>query len=333
MIRPMIPIVSVLIVLVPVLVLASLAYGDQAVSFGDLVSALTRPAGTNPQMEMIVLDLRLPRVLLALLVGAALAVAGAIAQAVMRNPLAEPGVLGVNAGAALAATILIVALDNAPVHLLPWAGFVGAAAMAAAIYLLSWRNGGTSSLRIILIGIGLSALTGAATTFLTAFGEIGDVQRAMIWLAGSVYHADWPAVQGLALWLVAPLALTWMSSRELDLIRFGDQAARSLGQRVDSIRALMIVLCTLLSGAAVAAAGLIGFIGLVAPHMARRLVGPAHARLIPVSALIGAILVMAADLAGRTVIAPVQLPAGIVTALIGAPFFGYLLWGRRHVAN
>jgi len=333
MIRPMIRIVSVLIVLVPVLVLASLAYGDHAVSFGDLVSALTRPAGANPQIEMIVLDLRLPRVLLALLVGAALSVAGTIAQAVMRNPLAEPGVLGINAGAALAATILIVALDNAPVHLLPWAGFVGAAAMAAAIYLLSWHNGGTSSLRIILIGIGLSALTGAATTFLTAFGEIGDVQRAMIWLAGSVYHADWPAVQGLAFWLVAPLALTWMSSRELDLIRFGDQAARSLGQRIDAVRALMIVLCTLLSGAAVAAAGLIGFIGLVAPHIARRIVGPAHARLIPVSALIGAILVMAADLAGRTVIAPVQLPAGIVTALIGAPFFGYLLWGRRHVAN
>lgn len=315
------------------LLFASLAYGDHAVSLGDLASVLIRPAGTNPQVEMIVVDLRLPRVLLALLVGAALAVAGAIAQAVMRNPLAEPGILGINAGAALAATVLIVALDNAPVHLLPWAGFAGASAMAAAIYLLSWRNGGTSSLRIILIGIGLSALTGAATTFLTAFGEIGDVQRAMIWLAGSVYHADWPAVQGLAFWLVAPLALTCMSSRELDLIRFGDQAARSLGQRVDTVRALMIVLCTLLSGAAVAAAGLIGFIGLVAPHMARRLVGPAHARLIPVSALIGATLVMAADLAGRTVIAPVQLPAGIVTALIGAPFFGYLLWGRRHVPN
>jgi iron complex transport system permease protein len=310
---------------------ASLAYGDYAVSLGDLFSVLTQPAGTNPQVEMVVLDLRMPRALLAALVGAALAVAGAIAQAVMRNPLAEPGILGINAGAALAAMIVVVALDNAPIQLLPWAGFAGASGMAAAIYMLSWRNGGTSSLRIILIGIGLSALAGAATTFLTAFGEIRDVQRAMIWLAGSVYHADWKGVQVLTLWLVAPLTLTIMSSRELDLIRFGDNAAQSLGQRINLVRGLMILLCALLSGAAVAAAGLIGFIGLVAPHMARRLVGSAHARLIPVSALIGATLVVAADLAGRTIIAPAQLPAGIVTALIGAPFFAYLLWGRRHV--
>jgi iron complex transport system permease protein len=122
-----------------------------------------------------------------------------------------------------------------------------------------------------------------------------------------------------------------LSSRQLDLIRFGDNAARSLGQRVNLVRGLMILLCVLLSGAAAAAAGLISFVGLIAPHMARRIVGPAHAKLIPVSALIGATLVVAADLAGRSIIAPAQLPAGIVTALIGAPFFAYLLWGRRHV--
>lgn len=326
----MIRILTLLLLLLAGLMFAGIACGDYAISLGELASLLTRPGETSPQIAMIVFDLRLPRSLLALLVGAALAVAGAIAQAVMRNPLAEPGILGINAGAALATMVLIVGLDNAPIHLLPWAGFAGAAAMAAAIYVLSWRNG-TSSLRIILIGIGLSALAGAATTFLGAFGEIGDVQRAMTWLAGSVYHADWTRVQMLALWLAIPLALAMTSCRELDLIRFGDDAARGLGQRVDLVRALMIGLCTALSGGAVAAAGLIGFVGLVAPHMARRLVGPGHARLIPVSALIGGSLVMAADLAGRTVIAPAQLPAGIVTALIGAPFFAYLLWGRRHV--
>ena len=326
----MIRTVAALLLLLAGLMLGSIAYGDHSVAFGELISVLIEPAGTNAQLEMIVLDLRMPRMLLALLVGVSLAVAGAIAQAVMRNPLAEPGILGINAGAALAAMILIVALDNAPIHLLPWAGFAGASVMAAAIYALSWRNG-TTSLRIILIGIGLSALTGAATTLLTAFGEIGDVQRAMIWLAGSVYHADWASVQILAIWLVVPLIFAMAACRELDLIRFSDQAARSLGQRVNLVRAALILLCTLLSGAAVATAGLIGFVGLVAPHMARRLVGPAHAKLIPVSALIGATLAVAADLIGRTVIAPAQLPAGIVTALIGAPFFAYLLWGRRHV--
>lgn len=322
--------VALLVLLVLVLTFAGLAYGDHPVSVGELVSVFTQPAGSDPQTELIVFELRLPRVLLALLVGVGLAVAGAIAQAVMRNPLAEPGILGINSGAAIAAMIVIVVLDKAPNHFLPLAGFAGASAMAAAIYVLAWRNGGTTSLRIILIGIGLSALAGAATTCLAAFGEIGDVQRAMIWLAGSVYHADWSGVRLLAGWVVAPLILAIAASRQLDLIRFGDQAAQSLGQRVDLVRAGMILLCTLLSGAVIAAAGLIGFVGLVAPHLARQLVGSAHARLIPVSALIGAVLVMAADLAGRTVIAPVQLPAGIVTALIGAPFFAYLLWKRSH---
>jgi iron complex transport system permease protein len=325
-------VVAALIAILGILFLASIAHGDHSVTLGELVAVVTQPAGANPQIEMIVFDLRLPRVLLALLVGVSLAVAGAIAQAIMRNPLASPGILGIDAGAALAAVIMIVALDNAPIHLLPCAGFGGASAMAAAIYILSRRNGSTTSLRIILIGIGLSALAGAATTFLTVFSDIRDVQRAMIWLAGSVYHANWTGVQVLALWLVVPLTLALLACRELDLIRFGDHAAQSLGQRVNSVRAMMILLCTLLSGAAVAAAGLIGFVGLVAPHLARRLVGPAHANLIPVSALIGADIVMAADLIGRTIIAPAQLPAGIVTALVGAPFFAYLLWGRRHVA-
>ncbi|WP_337182656.1 iron ABC transporter permease [Shinella sp.] len=325
--------IAALLMLLLASLLASIAYGGYTVTPGDLLAILTQPAAINPEVEMIVLDLRLPRALLAMLVGAALATAGAIVQAVMRNPLAEPGILGINAGAALAAMIVIAALRDAPAHLLPWASFAGASGMAAAIYMLSHRNGGTTSLRIILIGIGLSALAGAATTLLTAFGDISDVQRAMIWLAGSVYSADWEGVQMLALWLVAPMAMTMLSGRQLDLIRFGDNMAQSLGQRVGLVRALMMLLCTLLSGAAIAAAGLIGFVGLVAPHMARRLVGPAHAGLLPASALIGATLVVTADLAGRTIIAPAQLPAGIVTGLIGAPFFAYLLWSHRHAAG
>lgn len=326
----MMPTVAALVVALAGLAAASLALGDVTIPAGELVRSIVSPTAAAQDTLMIVLELRLPRALLALLVGMALAVAGAIAQAVMRNPLAEPGLLGINAGAALAAMLLIVAWPGASPALLPWASFAGAGAMAAAIYALSWR-GGTSSLRIILIGIGLSSLAGAATTLLTAFGEIRDVQRAMIWLAGSVYDADWSKVRLLVLWLSGPLALAWLVARELDLVRFDDHTARGLGQRVDLLRALMILLCTLISGAAVAAAGLIGFVGLIAPHLARRLVGPAHSRLIPAAALTGGALVMAADLLGRTVIAPAQLPAGLVTALIGAPFLSYLLWGRRHV--
>ncbi|MEJ8476552.1 FecCD family ABC transporter permease [Roseibium algae] len=323
-------IVGTLFMVLTGLMIAGLSYGDYPIPLDQLIKTILRMPDAPAYLDMIVFDLRMPRLLLSMLVGAALAVAGAITQAIMRNPLAEPGLLGINAGAALAVMLVIVAFKNAPVSLLPWAGFLGAGAMAMMIYLLSWRNG-TASLRIILIGIGLSSLAGAASTVLSTYGAITDVQRALIWLSGSVYHADWTYVRTLALWLVGPVTLTLFSLRQLDLICFGDAVAHGLGQRVNLVRVLMISLCTLISGAAVAAAGLIGFVGLIAPHIARRLVGPGHRRILPVSALIGAVLVMAADLLGRTVIAPSQLPAGLVTALIGAPFFGYLLWKHRHV--
>lgn len=323
-------IVIALLICIAGFMLAGLAHGDVALSYGEIATVLLQPSKAAPHVQMIIYDLRMPRLLLSILVGGALAVAGVVAQAIMRNPLAEPGILGINSGAALAIMIVIVGLDNVPAHLTPWAGFLGASVMAATIYGLSWRNG-SSSLRIILIGIGLSSMAGAMTTTLSTFGEIMDVQRALIWLAGSVYHADWAGVRTLALWLVAPLALTIVSARMLDLIQLGDPVAKGLGQRVNLVRALMIVLCTLISGAAVAAAGLIGFIGLVAPHLARRLVGPMHRKLLPVSALIGALLVLCADIVGRTVMVPAQLPAGLVVALIGAPFFGFLLWRHRHV--
>ncbi|TCQ04279.1 iron complex transport system permease protein [Rhizobium sp. PP-F2F-G36] len=308
------------------LVLASLAYGDVSLTWTELYHAL---GSTDQQSSMIVRDLRLPRVLLALLVGVALATAGTITLAIMRNPLAEPGVLGINSGAAVTVMAVIVLVRDPPVALLQAAGFCGAAAMALAVFTLAWR-GGTSSLRIILIGIGLSSLATAGTTFLSAFGEIGNVQRAMIWLAGSVYDASMVKVRLLALWLIVPLTLAFSSARELDLIRFGDSTAKSLGQPADRIRGLMIVLVTVLSGAAVAVSGLIGFVGLVAPHIARRLVGASHARILPVAALVGACLVVAADLLGRIILPPIQFPAGIVTGLVGAPFFAYLLWGRCH---
>ncbi|HSX73237.1 MAG TPA: iron ABC transporter permease [Shinella sp.] len=323
----MIRLLVALTLLLALLVAASLAFGDVPLTFRELYSAITGTGDPDPQSTMIVLGLRLPRVLLALLVGTALATAGTITLAIMRNPLAEPGVLGINSGAAAAAMAVIVLVQDPPVALLQAAGFFGAAAMALAVYAFSWRSG-TSSLRIILVGIGLSSLATAGTTFLSAFGDIGDVQRAMVWLAGSVYDASMVRVRLLALWLVVPLALAFLAARELDLIRFGDSSAKSLGQPVDRVRGLMIVLVTVLSGAAVAVSGLIGFVGLVAPHIARRLVGASHVRILPVAALVGACLVVAADLVGRVILPPAQLPAGIVTGLVGAPFFAYLLWGR-----
>lgn len=306
----------------------TLCFGDYPVSVTDVISAL-RGTTIDPQVSMIVMDIRLPRVLLAFLVGVALGVGGAVAQAVMRNPLAEPGLIGINSGAAAAAIFAIVGLGIPNGHAVSLASFAGAAVMTLAIWSLSWHNG-TSSLRIILIGIGLSSLGMAATTMLTAFGDIRDVQRAMVWLAGSVQGADWRTVSLLALWLPLPLLAVILFARELDTLGFDDDTARSVGQRVDLVRGLMILACTLLSAAAVAAAGLIGFIGLVAPHMARRLVGSGNSRCIPVAALLGGLLVLAADQIGGMLFPPARLPAGLVTALIGAPLFALLLWKRRH---
>lgn len=319
--------ITVLIILNLLAVIAAMIWGDQSIAWRDVANALIGSAPAD--LHMIIIEFRLSRAMLALLAGTGLAVAGTISQTVMRNPLAEPGVLGINAGAALVASVIIILFADVSPAVLPWAGFAGAVTMAAAVYALAWKRG-TSSLRIILVGIGLSAMAGAGTSFLTAFGNVMDVQRAMIWLSGSVYGADWTKVKSLLLWLSVPLALTWFSCRQLDLIRFGDDVATGLGQKVNLVRAFLILLCTLISGATVAMVGLVGFVGLIAPHVARRIVGPAHRTLILVAALTGSLLLLVADIIGRTVIAPAQLPAGIVTALLGAPFFAYLLKGRRH---
>lgn len=310
-------------------VLAGLAYGDFALSVADLLRALFRSPDAPPQALMIVWSIRLPRVLLAVLVGMALAVAGAIAQAVLRNPLADPGIIGINSGAALAAMVVLVGLDDVSPAILPVAGFAGASAMVAAIFLLSWNNG-TSSLRLLLIGIGLGALASAATTFLTAVGDIGDVQRAMVWMAGSLFDSNWTKVAVLAAWSAPVMVAAWLVSHHLDATLLGDGIAANLGQRVQLTRTLLILGCTLLSGAAVAAAGLVSFVGLLAPHIARRLVGPLHRALLPVAALTGGTLVVIADVASRMVIAPAQLPVGLTIALVGAPFFGWLMWNRRN---
>ena len=319
-----------LLVLIAAIVVLALMLGDEAIPPPEVLRALLGSSDVNAAARLIVMEIRLPRVLLALLVGMALAVAGAIVQTIMRNPLAEPGLLGINSGAALAALVLIVQFDMPATRYVSMVAFAGALVMTLAIYGLSWRAG-ANSVRIILIGIGLSALAGALSSYITAFGDVTAVQYAQVWLSGSVYSATWEKVWVLAAWLVLPFVLVLAASRDLDLLDLGEGPARGLGQRVELVRALMILACALLSGAADAAAGLIGFIGLIAPHAARRMVGRRHTRLLPVAALTGGVLLISADLVGRTVIAPAQLPAGLVSALVGAPFFAFLLWERRHV--
>lgn len=306
----------------------ALLLGEQAIPPRSVLAALTGAGDPADPARFIVMDLRLPRATLAMLVGAALAVAGTIAQAILRNPLAEPGLLGINGGAALAAMVVIVELGHPSEALLPWLTFAGALLMALAILAFAGAEGAASA-RLILIGVGLSSMAGAGATFIATFGEIASVQRAMIWLAGSLQDSQWSEVRRLLAWAAAPMALVWASARELDTIALGDEVAAGRGQPVRAVRAALVVACALISGAAVAAAGLVAFVGLASPHLARRLVGARHARLLPAAALVGALLVLAADLAARTAMPPIQLPVGLVTALLGAPFFAWLLRQRR----
>lgn len=319
---------AVLLVLTILLMIVSVGYGEYPIAPLDVVRAILGLETGNDDHQLVVRLFRLPRIVLAVLVGGALAVSGAILQGVTRNPLADPGILGVSSGAAVAAVALLVYFQDVPLGYLPFAALGGGVLTALLIYLFAWR-GGSSPLRLILVGIGIGAIAGALTTLMVVFGNIYDVQQAYIWLSGSVYGRGWGHVRVMLLWLVVLLPLVLMGARGLNILSLGDEPARGLGVRLELARASLIFLSVALAAISVAVAGTIGFVGLVAPHIGRRLVGPEHEGLIPVAALLGGLMLLVADFLGRVVIAPSQLPAGLMTAIIGAPYFMYLLWQQR----
>jgi iron complex transport system permease protein len=283
----------------------------------------------SPEYAFVVNTLRLPRALVALLVGMGLATAGTILQGLTRNPLAAPEIIGINAGASLVAVALIVLFPQVAVGWLPIAAFLGGLGAAIAIYLLAW-NGGSSPMRLILVGIGLTSLTGAFTSLMITFGNIYDVSQALVWLTGSVYGRSWEHLWPLLPWLAVFLPLTLVLARDLDTLNLGDNLAQGLGSRVEWTRSLLLLCTVALAGASVATAGTIGFVGLMAPHLGRQLVGPSHAGLLPVAALTGACIVELADIVGRLAFAPIELPCGVITAVIGAPYFLWLLYRTRN---
>jgi len=309
-------------------VVASVSYGEYRVPPLAVIKTILGLETGDPNHPFVVNVLRLPRALVAVLVGMGLAIAGTLIQGITRNPLAAPGIIGVNAGAALAAVTLIVALPNAPVSLLPFAAFGGALAVSVLVYLLAWQ-GGSSPVRFVLVGIGLNSLVSSLTGFMTAFGQIDNVSRALVWLTGSVYGRGWDHVLALVPWLVVLGVLALVMARELNTLSLGDALAAGLGSRVEWQRGVLLLTSVGLAGSAVATAGGISFVGLMAPHLARRLVGAAHESLVPTAALMGGMLVVVADLLGRVLFPGTELPCGSITSAIGAPFLIYLLVRRR----
>ncbi|MEV6683165.1 iron ABC transporter permease [Streptomyces erythrochromogenes] len=305
--------------------IAGVLLGDSKLLLGDVVNWAQGNAGRT---ITFVLDTRVPRVLAALLAGAALALAGTLVQAVTRNPLAEPGVLGVSGGAALGAVLLVTTVPAAGSWGMAGAAFAGAAVSGAIVFGLAAR-GGFQQNRLVLVGFGVATGAAALISMLIILTDPFNATKALTWLSGSTYGRGFPDVVPLAVVLAVGVFLAVQRRADLDLVSLDEDTPRLLGLDPARGRLAFLLLAVLLSATAVAAAGTIGFVGLVAPHAARALVGRRHVRVVPVAVLLGAVLVCTADLVGRTVIAPTQIGAGLMTALIGTPYFLHLLVRSR----
>ncbi|OXM82300.1 FecCD family ABC transporter permease [Paenibacillus rigui] len=273
----------------------------------------------------IIWNFRMPRLVMAGLAGMALALSGTILQAVVRNPLASPDVIGVTSGAAMMA-VLYLAVFNVKTSIvwMPLFAFAGAAAVSAFIYFGAWKKG-VSPMRMILVGLGVTALLEALKTIFLIFSPIFVTSQAKIWITGTVYGANWTSVKFFTPWLLLFVPLLFVFAGRMNIQVLGNELPVVLGGRIQLQRFALLVTAAALAGSAVAFVGGIGFVGLMAPHLSRRLVGGSHGLLLICSAIVGGLLLMTADLIGRTIFAPRDVPAGVFTAVIGAPFFLYLL--------
>ena len=331
------PLALMLLLLLVVLaggVITSLLTGPVAIPADKVFRVLYQvfDAGSGGDVEIeIVRNLRLPQVILAILVGAALAQSGAAMQGFFQNPMADPFVIGVSSGAALGATIAVfLSLDIWVFGVNAVAGFafVGAVAVTFLVYALSARGGRVPVTTVLLTGIAVGSLCTALTSFLMISGH-HDLHRILYWLMGSLTARRWEHVQMVWPQILVGLLLLQLFSRDLNLILQGEENAKYLGVDVDRVKKVLLLLSAMLAAAAVSVSGIIGFVGLIVPHVMRILVGPDHRKLFPASILGGAILLVWADVLARNIIAPAEVPIGIITSVLGCPFFLILLARRR----
>lgn len=283
-----------------------------------------------PHEQLVINNVRLPRTLLALTVGATLAQCGAVMQGLFRNPLADPGIIGVSSGAALGAALCIVLFPQGGEYLVAFSAFGAGLLTTLLVYKLASSVSGTSVVLLLLSGVAVAALAGAGIGLLTYMASDMALRDLTLWQMGSIAGAQWHYV---ILSLIALALLSWQftqNANALNALLLGEAEARHLGVNVDKLKRKLIVLCAIGVGIAVAATGIIGFIGLVVPHLIRMLIGPDHKLLLPLSAMLGAAILMLADIGARSIVAPSELPVGLVTALLGAPFFIVLLLNQRN---
>jgi len=332
-----------LAVLAPLAALLSLTIGPMDLSPGEVLRVLAANAGLTPAehsqaQQIVVWDIRLSRALLGVLVGAGLAMAGAAMQGVFRNPLADPGIIGVSGGGAMGAILMIIVggrlLADVPgvairLYAVPVAAMAGAVATTWLIYRISLRRGQVDVVSMLLTGIAINALGGALIGLLTFASTDEELRTMTFWGLGSLGRANWNLLLPGLLFIVPALLLLPRHARSLNALLLGEEDAAHLGIDVRRVKRTLIAIAASLVGATVALCGMIGFIALVAPHIVRSSIGPDHRYLLPASGLLGAVLLLLADMAARTFAAPAELPIGVFTSLLGAPVFLFLLLQRR----
>ncbi|WP_412514497.1 FecCD family ABC transporter permease [Shewanella indica] len=310
--------------------LLSIATGPVTISLSDIIDSLLGSVAAGQEANaLIVQNVRLPRTLLALIVGALLAQCGAVMQGLFRNPLADPGIIGVSSGAALGAAICIVLLPHLGSYAVPLGAFLCGLATSLLVYRLATSGGSTSVVLLLLAGVAITALAGAGIGMLTFLANDMALRDLSLWQLGAIAGASW---QSVVICLPVLALVSWQFNKQalaLNALLLGESEARHLGIEVDRLKLKLILLCSLGVGVAVAATGIIGFIGLVVPHLVRLLKGPDHRQLLPLSAILGAVLLALADSGARTLMSPAEIPVGLMTALLGAPFFLYLLLSQR----
>jgi iron complex transport system permease protein len=324
-----------LAILLPVAVLISLVVGTVNISLSDAVSTLVGKAASS-QTETILFDIRLPRILMAIFVGAVLASTGAVMQGLFRNPLADPSLIGVSSGASVGASLMIVTAGGfiqsgalVGLSLVAVGAFIGGFAATLLVYRLATSGIGTSVTTMLLAGIAIGALAGALNSLLSYFSDNDMLRQISLWQMGNLSGASWLKVSLMGAVALLLMLLFPRDSKALNALLLGESEARHLGIDVQRVKRRLIVLTALGVGVSVALAGLVGFVGLIMPHIVRLAIGPDHRWLVPASALAGATLLVIADSLARIVVIPAELPTGILTALLGAPFFVALLLQQR----
>lgn len=325
--RRFIGVIMLLILLIIVMFFMTLGTGVINISPLDVIRTLLG-SGTDRQ-ELVLFEFRLPRITLALLIGTGLAVSGAILQSITQNDLAEPGILGINTGAGFAVVLFIFFLQDLmgnvfSVLVMPLFALMGALLAALLIYVLAWKNG-VSPIRLVLVGIGINAGFSAALVILQLKMNPQDFRQATVWLSGDIWSANWTFVLALLPWILILVPYALQKSNTLNVLNLGDDIAGGLGSKVENDRRLLLIIAVALAGASVAAGGAIAFLGLVVPHIARRIIGPLHQYTIPISALMGGLLLMVSDTIGKNLLTSMEIPVGIVVAILSAPYFVYLL--------